>query len=122
MEQRVCDLLAPHEDQLRESRGEWQWHTAEVISEIPWGYLATYGEVASIVNRRFYHNIIPRNVGNLRGVLYELFRPFDVLPLHRVAKQGDVMSYFDSPLTRAENHILRGQEGSLAHPRWSGQD
>ena len=110
--------IEKHAGQLRHSPGEWHWHVAQIIAEIPSGYLATYGRIAEITNRRFGHNIGARNVAWLRRHLYGLWPPITQLPLHRVAKAGDVQSLEDSKKTKKRNDRLRRREGSLARPVW----
>ncbi len=104
------------ESQLREV--EWRWQVTLIISQIPSGYLATYGCIACIANRKHGLNIIARNVAWLRGYLYALLTHDTQLPLHRIAKVNDVDSTADSKETRCYNNRLRGQEGSLRNPRW----
>ena len=104
------------EDQLRER--EWQWHVAQIIAEIPSGHLATYRCIAKIANHRYGLKIGPRNVAWLRRHLYELLSHDTQVPLHRVAKVGDVNSDADSAITKRYNDRLRRLEGSLTHPVW----
>ena len=106
------------EKQLRNSKNEWQWHVTQIIAEIPPGHLATYGFIAKIANQRFGHAIISRNVAWLRVHLYGLLTHDTQIPLHRVAKVGDVESLADSDETKKYNDRLRGQEGSLKNPVW----
>lgn len=106
------------EKQLRNSKDEWQWHVTRIITEIPSGHLATYGCIAEIANQRFGHTLIPRNVAWLRRHLYGLLTHDTHVPLHRVAKVGDVESLADSGATKECNDRLRGQEGSLENPVW----
>ena len=82
------------EELLREKK--WRWYVAKVISEIPSDYLATYGCIAEFVNQRHGLNISPRNVAWLRKYLYQLLTHETEVPLHRVAKIGDVNSLEDS--------------------------
>lgn len=114
MEEELCDV----EKELRDSPGEWQWHAAQVIAEIPSGRLATYGCIAQIANQRLGCNLNARNIAWLRRHLYGLLvLGHDTrVPLHRVAKVGDVESLADSEETRRYNDRLRGQEGSLSDP------
>ena len=97
---------------------EWRWHATQIIAEIPSGYLATYGCVAEFANQQHGLNIIARNVAWLRKHLYELLSHDTQIPLHRVAKVGDVNSLKDSVKTKSYNDRLRQQEGSLTNPRW----
>jgi len=94
------------ETELKNSPGEWQWHVAQMITTIPSGQIATYGAIAEAVNRRHRHRINARNVAWLE------------VPLHRVAKAGDVESLADSAETKEINDVLRGREGSLQNPVW----
>jgi len=110
--------LSNFEEELRNSPGEWQWHAARVISEIPPGYLATYGKIADIVNRRYGHHINATNVAWLRRKIYELLTHDTQVPLHRVAKKGDVDSLGDSETTKSYNDRLRVQDGSLKNTLW----
>ena len=106
------------EKQLRNSKDEWQWHVTRIIMEIPSGHLATYGCVTEIANQCFGHTLIPRNVAWLRKHLYGLLSHDTQVPLHRVAKAGDVESLADSDKTKIYNDRLRRQEGSLENPVW----
>ena len=106
------------QSELQNSKGQWRWHAAQTISEILSGCLATYGRVAEITNQRHGLNIVPRNVGWLRGYLYFLRGHETAVPLHRIAKVGDVKSLADSPDTKKWNDQRRGQEGSLQNPLW----
>ena len=106
------------ESQLRNSKDEWRWHVTRIIAEIPPGHLATYGCITKIANQCFGHTLIPRNVAWLRGHLYGLLTHNTHVPLHRVAKAGDVESLEDSDETKEHNDRLRGQEGSLKNPVW----
>lgn len=106
------------EAQLRNSKEEWRWHVALIITQIPFGHLATYGCIGNVANQLFGHNLIPRNVAWLRNRLYEELTHDTPVPLHRLAKVGDVQSRADSKETKRCNDRLRGQEGSLANPIW----
>ena len=106
------------EQDLRNSPAEWQWHVAQIISEVPTGHLATYGKIAEVVNRRHGHRINARNVAWLRRKLYGLLSHDTQVPLHRVTKIGDVASLADSNITKSYNDRLRGQENSLHNPTW----
>ena len=106
------------EAELRNCPDEWQWHVACVIAEIPRGYIATYGTLAEIANRRYGHRINARNVAYLRRELYKRLTHDTQIPLHRVAKIGDVESHADSDTTKSYNDKLRGLEGSLYNPMW----
>ena len=106
------------ESQLRVS--EWRWQVTQVIAQIPSGYLVTYGCVAEIANKTYGLKIGARNVAWLRGHLYGLLTHDTQVPLHRIAKIGDIDSITDSEETKICNDRLRGQEGSLANPLWLG--
>jgi alkylated DNA nucleotide flippase Atl1 len=106
------------EADLRNSPGEWQWHVAQMIATIPSGQLATYGAIAAAVNHIHGHSINARNVAWLRGKLYELLTHDTAVPLHRVAKAGDIESLYDSQETKSINDELRRREGSLHNPIW----
>lgn len=106
------------EKPLRNSKDEWQWHVTLIITKIPSGYLATYGCIAKIANQCFGHTLIPRNVAWLRGHLYGLLTHKTHVPLHRIAKAGDVESLADSDKTKKHNDRLRRREGSLDNPVW----
>lgn len=110
--------LQRFEKQLRNSKDEWQWHVTRIITEIPSGQLATYGCITEIANQCFGHTLIPRNVAWLRKHLYGLLSHDTQVPLHRVAKDGDVESLADSDKTKVYNDRLRRQEGSLENPVW----
>lgn len=110
--------LQRFEKQLRNSKNEWRWHVTQIITEIPSGHLATYGCITKIANQCFGHTLIPRNIAWLRAHLYSLLTHNTHVPLHRVAKAGDVESLEDSDETKDYNDRLRGQEGSLENPVW----
>ncbi len=110
--------LAKIESFLKEPENEWRWHATQVIAEVPSGYLATYGAIADAVNKRHGLGIIGRNVGWLRKKLYEKFTHYTEVPLHRIAKDGDVGSLHDSSETKLRNDHLRSKEGSLENPKW----
>ena len=114
----VSKELNQIKSELCSSKNQWRWHTARVIDSIPPGHLATYGYVANVVNKTHGLCITARNVGWLRKYLYiKLTHKTDV-PLHRIAKKGDVDSLKDSGETREVNKIKRGEEGSLECPKW----
>lgn len=106
------------EANLRDSKNEWQWHVAKAISVVPSGYLATYGAIAGAVNRQHGLSITARNVAWLRKHFYWLLSHDTRVPLHRIAKVGDINSIYDSETTKTYNDRLRGEEGSLENPRW----
>lgn len=115
---KIKEELQSLEKQLRSSKNEWQWHVAKIITEIPPSHLATYGCIAKIANQHFGHTLTPLNVAWLRKHLYALLTHNTHVPLHRIAKAGDVKSLADSPETREHNDRLRGREGSLENPVW----
>ena len=104
------------ENQLRVE--EWRWQVTQIIAQIPSGYLVTYGRVAEIANQTYGLNIGARNVAWLRKHLYGLLTHNTQVPLHRIAKIGDVHSFADSKETKSLNDKLREQEGSLTNPLW----
>lgn len=112
-------------EELRHSKDEWQWSVYRMMNnyKIPAGTLINYGRLAQLTNQEYGTNINARNVAALRRKLYEYRRsgtyevPTDV-PLHRIAKKGDVESRHDSERTRQENNRLRSEEGSLQNPIW----
>ena len=112
------EYLQSIEAQLRNSKEEWQWHVTLIITQIPFGHLATYGCIGNVANQLFGHNLIPRNVAWLRSHLYEELTHDTPVPLHRLAKVRDVQSLADSEITKQYNDRLRGQEGSLTNPIW----
>lgn len=113
------------EKELKRSKGEWELKVYQLINEetIPPGHLINYGRLAELTNEKYGTIINARNVANFRRKLYGYKRSGKYvipknLPLHRIAKKGDVKSEHDSDQTRQENNLLRGQEGSLMNPIW----
>ena len=104
------------EQVLRRSSGEWQWHVVRIITEIPSGRLASYKCIAKIANQRLGRNLQGRNIARLRRQLYGYLGHDTKIPLHRVAKIGDVESLADSKETKYYNDRLRQQEGTLTNP------
>jgi alkylated DNA nucleotide flippase Atl1 len=102
----------------------WRVTAVEVICNIPAGKLASYGQISRKVAQESGHRIAPRTIGWLRSRLYEIYRTAEVkpeersIPLHRIAVQGDVVSWWDSDKTRAENALLRGNEGFSTRSAW----
>ena len=93
----------------------WEKAVVQAIKKIPEGKLATYECIKEVANQRDGHNLIARNVAKLRGDLYKCYRKLHItgkypIPLHRMAKQGDYCSRYDSPTTGAENFKLRKKE------------
>jgi len=103
---------------LRQSRNEWRWHAAKVISEIPRGHLASYSAIAKLTNRRTGLNIGPRNIAWLRAHLYGITNRDTSLPLHRIAKIGDRGFSTDSGTTRRTSRAVRHSEGLYNDPPW----
>ena len=113
------------EQKLKQSKNEWQWRVLRMMNSrvIPSGQLITYGRLAELTNQEQGTSINARNVAALRRKLNQYRRDgtYEVpasIPLHRIAKKGDVGSKYDSATTRQENNRLRGEEGSLHDPRW----
>jgi alkylated DNA nucleotide flippase Atl1 len=104
--------------ELRDSKGEWRWHVARVIQDIPAGYLCTYGAVAREVNRRTALNVSARNVAWLRAYLYGRTSRDTSIPLHRLTKVGDSQCHADSERTTRDAMIVRTAEGSWRNPQW----
>ena len=103
---------------IRERLTDWEWDVAQVIREIPCRRIITYGCLARITAERDpEHSYSPdasRAVGKLRRKLYRLLplRHGTQVPLHRIAKQGDLCSRRDSEETREENNRRRDEEGT----------
>lgn len=95
----------------------WRRTAFAKIKEIPIGHLAAYGRIAELV-RHEGHSTGARNIAWLRNKLYELLGHETKVPLHRVAKKGDVGSLADSDHTKYLNDSLRGEEGFFKNPRW----
>ena len=100
------------------SKNQWRWFAAKEIDSVPRGRLATYGYIANVVNGKYGLSISARNVGWLRKYLYGKLSHDTNVPLHRIAKQGDVLSCWDSDETKACNAKKRGEEGSIKFPKW----
>ena len=85
-----------------------------MILEIPSGRLATYGCIARIAVHRFgpHGSFTARRVAEFRRTLYEILGHETQVPLHRIAKQGDLTSQADSPETGYENNRRRQREGT----------
>lgn len=94
----------------------WQIRMIQIMEGIPFGILATYGDLAEMAGNRNG----ARSVGALRRTLYGLLGHESAFPLHRICSKGDVGSWNDSEETREVNNRLRGREGSLTNPRWIG--
>ena len=95
----------------------WRRVAYDHICKIPSGYLATYGRIAELTHDDGYA-ISPRNVAWLRESLYQMLGHSSDVPLHRVAKKGDVDSIHDSDKTKAINDTLRHSEGFFANQLW----
>lgn len=88
------------------------------INAIPSGMLATYGRIAELTNAAAGTTISARQIAWLRKQLYGFLTHDTDVPLHRVAKQGDVWSNHDSDDTRLINTELRTEEGSINGNSW----
>ena len=110
--------LIEMEKELRRSPNSWRWLAAVEMDSIPSGRLATYGYITSTVANRYGVQVSPRNVAWLRKYLYGILTHDTEVPLHRIAKVGDVGSLADSEETRGYNKLKRKQEGSLGSPKW----
>jgi alkylated DNA nucleotide flippase Atl1 len=117
-EEAMNNELGLIESELRSSKNQWRWKVTSLITEIPSGYLITYGELANCAKKEHGLNIQARNVAWLRKRLYGILGHDTEVPLHRIAKKGDVGSWADSEKTRSYNNRLRADEGSLQNPKW----
>jgi hypothetical protein len=111
-------ILQPLEAKLRASPGAWQWHAATRIAEIPYGQLINYKRFADWVNATCALRINASNVAWLRRYLYAALGRNTSLPLHRLAKAGDVHSRHDSADLKAHHDTRRAAEGILTAPVW----
>ena len=93
---------------IRWELSEWEWAVAEAILKIPPGHLITYKCLSVFATGKD----ASRATGNLRNKLYRLLGHRTKVPLHRVAKQGDLTSEYDSPKTRRENAKRRKKEAT----------
>lgn len=100
------------------SGAEWRRHAFNAIDAIPYGHVATYGFIAKQVESQTGTNPGPRNIGELRRTLYGILTHDTALPLHRVAKQGDAQSNYDSEETKKINTQRRDDEGFFDNQRW----
>jgi len=112
------DELKKIRNHLMDSKNDWRWRTAMLFCRIPYGRLITYGELAKSINAKYSLNITARNVAWLRKYLYRLLTHQTTVPLHRIAKKGDIHSRFDSIKTKSYNDKLRQMEGILNNPNW----
>lgn len=96
----------------------WRRHAYNEIKAIPSGYLASYGRIASLVGQKTGHNPGARSVAWLRRELYKILTHQTKVPLHRVAKAGDIHSLADSDDTKDFNDTIREQEGFFTDPKW----
>lgn len=110
--------LARLEDTLRASPQAWQWHVATLIMRVPAGRLITYGRLAEWANASYGLHVGASNVAWLRTHLQNLLGDSTAVPLHRLAKAGDLLSLQEPPARKKRNDQLRASEGSLAHPMW----
>ena len=119
MSSEIMNELNRIERVLKKSKNEWEWKVANLIKEIPEGHIITYGTLAEWVNLVFSLNIVSRNTANLRRKLYRLLADHNpALPLHRIAKKGDLHAKKDSDITRPFVEKRRREEGSWITPKW----
>lgn len=93
----INNELTYFEPFLKESKNEWEWKVAQLIPQISFGYLITYGELAEWVKKEYDLNICARNVANCRRKIYHLLRDRyndNLLPLHRIIKKDDITVFF----------------------------
>ncbi len=95
----------------------WRRKGYEIIVSIPSGCLATYGRIAEILQQQGF-TVSPRNIAWLRQRLYYLLGHNTSLPLHRIAKSGDIHSLHDSEDTRSYNERKKSEEGFYSNPKW----
>jgi alkylated DNA nucleotide flippase Atl1 len=95
----------------------WRLAAFNVICDIPRGSLASYGYIAGAIRETGF-SVSPRTIGWLRRRIYGFLGHESEVPLHRVARAGDVHSRADSERTRARNDMLRQAEGSIERPNW----
>ena len=91
---------------------------ATLITRVPAGRLITYGRLAEWANASHGLHIGASNVAWLRSHLQNLLGDSTAVPLHRLAKTGDLYSLQETPARKRLNDQLRASEGSLAHPLW----
>lgn len=115
---KISHELTEIKTELENSLNQWRWCAAIEINAIPPGHLATYGYIAKIVEARHGVRVRPRNIAWLRKRLYKIFTHDTEVPLHRIAKAGDVDSLADSEETQACNKQKREAEGSWDTPKW----
>ena len=106
------------EGTLRASPQAWQWHVATLIARVPAGRLITYGRLAEWANASYGLRLGASNVAWLRTHLQNLLGNGTAVPLHRLAKAGDLYSRQETTARKRRNDQLRSSEGSLAHPLW----
>lgn len=94
---------------IRRDLSDWEWAVTEAILVIPPGRLITYKGLSILATGG---GDASRAVGTLRRKLYRLLGHKTHVPLHRIAKQGDLTSKYDSPATRRENARRRKEEGT----------
>ena len=106
--------------ELRPELNDWEWSVYRLIDDgvIPPGFLISYGRLNRLASERIGVSPGARQIARLRRKLYGLLTHQTSVPLHRIAKKGDVHSLADSVQTRAENNRRRGAEGSLTNPKW----
>lgn len=107
-----------HEATLRACRDAWRWHATTLIAAIPPGSLMTYSDFAAWVNHTHGLRINAGNVAWLRRYLFTLLGDSTTLPLHRLARAGDVHSLQETEDMKTFNDRLRAAEDILTQPVW----
>ena len=118
MDPPLPEELVRLENILRASPQAWQWHVATLIARVPAGRLITYGRLAEWANASYGLRVGASNVAWLRTHLQNLLGGSTAVPLHRLAKTGDLYSLQETPARKRLNDQLRAPEGSLTHPLW----
>ena len=114
----MAEQLAVLESALRGSPEEWRVKVLHQILHIPEGQLISYGDLARWANQENGLSIGPRNVAWLRKKIYIIIGHDTEIPLHRIAKDGDLQSVNDHPITQHFNRFKRSAEGSLNASAW----
>ncbi|GAA5482735.1 MGMT family protein [Haloferula sargassicola] len=96
----------------------WRRAAYNQINVIPKGMLASYGRIAELTNLAAGTAVSARQIAWLRRRLYGFLTHDTEVPLHRVAKMGDVASKHDSEDTRRINTELRIQEEITGGGSW----
>ena len=91
---------------IRGDLSEGEWAVAQAILKIPAGRLITYRCLSQLA----LGYDASRSTARLRRKLYGLLGHGTKVPLHRIAKQGDLNSCHDSVKTRRENNRRRLKE------------